>query len=53
MIAFCTHCFDEIGTKNQYCPTYGAGLGVDSRTHDRSAVNKIIESVAHTKGSRP
>jgi hypothetical protein len=53
MIAFCTHCFDEIGSKDHYCPNCGAGLGVDSRAHDWSAAKKILKSVAHTKGSRP
>jgi hypothetical protein len=53
MIAFCTHCFDEIASKDHYCPYCGIGLGADSRIHDRPAVKMILERIAHTKGSCP
>lgn len=43
MIAFCTHCWAEIGSELDRCPHCGVGLDDDRRLYEE----KLIDALAH------
>ncbi len=43
MIAFCTHCWNEIDAAANPCPNCHADLGADSRSYEE----KLVAALAH------